>query len=541
MDKQQIIKMAAIERERLERSILPQNVASLFDRSLEMHADRVLWHSADNDIVLSYREFGTCVHQSAAAFRRLGVKRKSHVGIMLPNVPAFVISWMALARLGAVMIPINVKYTRQELQSIVANGDIEFLVIDHAYVDLAANHDNGPILPRTHIVVHGQGRSEYGESWTERLQREKGRTIPAEEIDPDSLMSIMFTSGTTGLPKGCMLPHRYWTTIAHVRTWQGPAFERIWMDRPFYYMGGQWRFLAAVLLGARVVVAARPTIRQMLDKLIEYEIDFCVISPLVAKEPFHPQSERIKLKWAGTMAVPRDLHCDLVRRLNGAPVCEQYGLTETGAVLGMPAYADSIVGSGSVGLPVPFRACRIVDEKGVDVSSGKTGELWVKGPGMMQGYFKQPEATAKVMSGEWFRTGDLFSRDSDGFYSVIGRLKDVIRRSGENISPAEIEHTVSAMSEVADAAAVPVPDGRRDEEVKLYVVLRDGVQIEQAPPQAIYAFCKERLAAFKLPRYVSYVESLPKNASGKTSKHELVNGVSDLRAGSYDLVDATWR
>jgi acyl-CoA synthetase (AMP-forming)/AMP-acid ligase II len=425
------------------------------------------------------------------------------------------------------------------MNHLLRDGDVEWLVADQAHRDLFERQDEPLALPRGRIVLHGAAVSGYAGEW-QALLNAAGALPALAEPDSDRLMTLQFTSGSTGSPKGCMLPHRYWTTIALVRANQAPAVERMLVDMPFHYMGGQWRFLMALLMGATAYVARQPSLARMIDRLIEHDIQFCSVTPAFAKQPLDPRRSRLKLTWASTMAV-RDLQAPLEERLNGAAVRELYGLTETGAAAAMPYEVSWMSGSGSCGLAAPFRTLRIVDAEGRDVPDGQPGELWIGGPGMMQGYYKRDDANREAFRQGWFRSGDLFRRDADGFMTVIGRLKDVIRRSGENVSAAEVEGVLCAMPEIVEAAALAVPDEMRGEEIKICLTLRAGLTPEDLPPARIIAFCGERLARFKLPRYIAYLPDLPKTPSGKIAKHLLSARGADPRLGSFDAVDGRWR
>ena len=199
-----------------------------------------------------------------------------------------------------------------------------------------------------------------------------------------------------------------------------------------------------------------------------------------------------------------------------------------------------MVGSGSCGKPGPFRQARIVDETGKAVAQGESGELQLRGPGILQGYYKNPEATKSAFDGDWFRTGDLFRQDADGYYYIVGRLKDMIRRASENIAARELEVVMAALPQVMEVACVPVPDDIRGEEVKAYIVLQPGLTAADLGPQTIIEHCTAKLAPFKIPRYIAYATELPKTTSGKIAKKVLVQGVTDLKAGSYDRILEQW-
>ncbi|MGE0716950.1 MAG: class I adenylate-forming enzyme family protein [Alphaproteobacteria bacterium] len=525
----------------VERSPLPEGIGPLFDAAVARHRDRPLWVQVEDGTTLDYGAFAAMVDRCVAAFHAIGVGRGTHVAVMLPSAPALAVSWMALAKLGAVMLPVNTRYTARELDHVLTGGDATLLVIDAAYLGVIDRGD-GPTLPLSleRVVVHGGRLAGSAGEWG-ALLADAGSLPRLPDAEPDRLMTLQFTSGSTGAPKACMLPHRYWTTIATVRAHQAPPVERMLIDMPFHYMGGQWRFLMALLHGATAYVARQPSLTRMIDTLLAHDIQFCSVSPALAKQPLDPRRDRLGLVWAGTMALPRDLHASLEEHLGGAPVREMYGLTETGAALAMPYGVDWMTGSGACGLPVPFRRLRIVDGNCRDVPAGGVGELMIGGEGMMQGYYRRPDANADAFRDGWFRTGDLFRRDADGFHTILGRIKDVIRRNGENISATELETVLAAMPEVVEAAAIPVPDELRGEEVKICISLRQGLTAEDLPPQRVVAFCADRLARFKLPRYVAYLPDLPKTASGKVAKQALRGDGADLRRGAFDAVDGVWR
>jgi acyl-CoA synthetase (AMP-forming)/AMP-acid ligase II len=538
---QRVLEEFAATQEAVEREALPRNLGALLDHAEMHHSARPLWVSVDDGTSLTYGQFADRTRRCAAALASFGVEQGRHVAVMLPSVPAFAITWMALAKLGAVMIPVNTRFTGRELDDALKESDAEFLVIDRDYLDVLRQID-GPAapVPRTRTIVHGEPVSGYPNTWQAMVSAASPAGTPSRDVDLDQVASIQFTSGSTSFPKGCMLSHRYWLVIGSVRWRQGPPVSRLLVDLPFHYMGGQWRVLMAMYTGATVFVARQASVNRLLDRLIDFEIDFCTVTSALAKVPDDPRHGETALRWVVSAGLNKDFHRDLERRL-GAPIREVYGLTEVGSTLTVPIGAVETVGSGTCGVPVAFRKCSIVDREGREVPVGQSGELWISGPAMMQGYYKRPDATAQAMHGEWFRSGDLFRRDRDGYHFLLGRIKDVIRRSGENISASDIETTLQGMAEILEVAAVAVPDPTRGEEVKIYVSLRPGYRLEDVPPGRIMAFSQERLARFKLPRYIEYLDSLPKTASGKISKQDLRGAKKDLRDSSFDVIENRWR
>jgi crotonobetaine/carnitine-CoA ligase len=215
-------------------------------------------------------------------------------------------------------------------------------------------------------------------------------------------------------------------------------------------------------------------------------------------------------------------------------------MTEIGSGLSMPMEAEDMVGSGACGIPAPFREARIADPDGKTVAPGEIGELLVRGRSILLGYYKNPEATAAAFHGEWFRTGDLFQQDENGYYRIVGRVKDMIRRAGENIAAREVEAVIVAMPEIAEAAALPVKDDTRGEEIKVYVGLLPGARpVDELLPTLIQ-HCQENLAPFKVPRYYAFVDKLPRTVSDKVAKAKIIAETPDLRIGSYDRVAESW-
>jgi crotonobetaine/carnitine-CoA ligase len=535
-----VLEAMAEKRAAVERTPLHSNLGALLDEAVARHADRLLWVPVEGGEPMTYAAFGVAVERCVSALHGLGVRRGTHVAVMLPSVPALAVTWMALAKLGAVMLPVNTRYTAWELRHLLREGDAALLVADASHRPVIEQDGGTTPLPQERILLLGAEAAGYAGEWQGLLDA-AGAAPPPSPPDTDQLMTLQFTSGSTGAPKGCMLTHRYWLTIALARVSQGPPVRRMLIDMPFHYMGGQWRFLMALHFGATVFVAPQPSLTRMLERLLAYDIEFCSVTPALAKQPPHPRRASLCLRWAGTMALPKDLHVSLQAQLGGAPVREMYGLTETGSAIAMPYEVDWMTGSGSCGLAAPFRTLRIMGENGQEVSHGDTGELWISGPGMMQGYYKRDDANAEAFRDGWFRSGDLFRQDANGFLSIIGRIKDVIRRSGENISANELEGVLSTMPEIVEVAAIAVPDEARGEEVKVCLTLRPGLTSREVTPERVMAHAREHLARFKLPRYIAYLPELPKTPSGKVAKQSLRPPGADLRLGAYDALDGLWR
>lgn len=522
--------MSSVTGERMKHIIPESTLPALADEAAARYAERVLWESIDDGSRLTFAQFQRLTLRCVATLRGRGIAFGAHVAVMLPNVPAYVITWFALARLGAVMVPLNKRNTSRELGFVLRNADATHLVIDESYTELLNGIERlDTLLPPAHIVVHRHAHRGGDGSWHDLVESAFELNGVDPQVRPDTCMSIQYTSGSSGLPKGCVLPHDYWVLLGHVRSHQGHSPNRVLIDKPLSYMGGMWRFLVCLCLGATACVAREFSLSGLHQRLIDHRIDFFSATDAVAKLPNDPRLAELGVAWISISGMRKALHRPLEERFR-APVRELYGLTETGSTLFMPIDAADMSGSGSCGVPAPYRECRIVDADGRDVARGECGELWVRGRSILTGYYRNPEATAAAFSNDWFRTGDLFVQDAAGHYTIQGRIKDSIRRSGENIAAREVEEVASSLAGVLECAAVGVPDDLRGQEVKLCVVLQPGQSPASVTPKSIIGHCAERLAAFKIPRYVAYYEAFPRTSSGKIAKQEMLG----LGAGVFD-------
>jgi crotonobetaine/carnitine-CoA ligase len=296
--------------------------------------------------------------------------------------------------------------------------------------------------------------------------------------------------------------------------------------------------MMSLYLRATLFVARRQSASRFMDWVRRYRIQFTLLPEVVHKQPARGDDADNEIVRVNCYGLSRSNHAAIEARFD--LVCrEAFGMTEIGSALFVPMEATETVGSGTCGVPVPFRQTRIVDDTGADVPAGAIGELIVRGPGILLGYYKKPEATADVLRDGWFHTGDLFRKDDAGWHYIVGRKKDMIRRAGENIAAREVEAVVLGIPEIAEVAALPVPDATRGEEVKILVRLRDGLTKNDVPPGAILAHCADGLARFKVPRYVGYVPIFPYTSSGKIAKHMI--SVDAPLADTFDRIDGIWR
>lgn len=529
-------------RHEIEAQPLAANMAGLLDSCVERHPDKRAWFFFERGEDYTYREARDNVNRAANVLRALGVRKGTHVAVMSPNCGAFLTAWLAIARLGAVIVPINTRYTSREVAYVLDDGDVELLIIWHELLGAFEGIEPRPErLPNDRVIVIGKQLGSYPNCWEALTAAASACFVPDQPVGLDDLVNIQYTSGTSGFPKGCMLTHRYWLTIGRVMGGiLGFPLKRALYNQNFFYMDGPAIAMMCLDWGAEFYLVTRPSGAKFIDWVRAFGIEYCFYFEALYKQPETPHDADNNLKLLQIFGFNRNHHADLERRY-GTIARESFGMTECGCILYMPVEAATMVGSGSCGIPAPFREVMIADEQGRPVAQGEVGELLVRGPGMMLGYYRRPEANAESFINGWFRTGDLFRQDERGYFYVVGRKKDMIRRNAENIAAREVEEVLRGLAEIKEVAAVPVPDDRVGEEVKVYVRLKDGLTRNELPPERIIRYCEGRLAPFKIPRYVAYCEDFPMTDSDRVEKKKLVAGVSDLRLDSYDRVDGIWR
>ncbi|MGP3725809.1 AMP-binding protein [Cereibacter sphaeroides] len=528
-------------RRRIEAEPLPENIGALIDAAAAEAGDRVVWNFFESGETLTYGEMRRKVNGLAARLVALGIGKGTHVGVMLPNVEAFPLTWLALGRIGAVMLPINPGYTPREIAHVMKVAEADWVVThDSTRAVLDEAHAAGLIaLPAERLIVVG-GALGGAHDWAELASEPQDHFTPPEPVGHDDLLNIQFTSGTSGFPKGCMLGQRYWISAGKVNAFRdGRIYRRILASTPFFYMDPQWLLLMTLYQRGTLFVAARQSTSRFSGWLEEHEIDFCLLPWVLHGMAPQPHDAQNRVVRANIYGCPRDLHRGLEERFD-LNAREAFGMTEIGPAMFAPIERADKVGSGSCGVPCPFRECRIVGEDGQPVARGEIGELQIRGPGIMLGYYNNPEATAEVLKDGWFSSGDLFRQDEDGFFYIVGRKKDMIRRSAENIAAREVETVLAAAPGVAEVAVVGVPDPLRGEEVKACIRLKEGVIADTAILEGIVATAQAGLAPFKVPRFYAFVEDFPRTASLKIAKPRITEGVADLRAGSFDRTSGEW-
>jgi crotonobetaine/carnitine-CoA ligase len=288
-----------------------------------------------------------------------------------------------------------------------------------------------------------------------------------------------------------------------------------------------------------MIAMRRFSVSRFWDVVRKYDatemLSIASIPALLLKGEPGPAEGDHRMRLAVHAGLPKQLHREMVDRF-GFQWSENYGSTEAGVVTRVPVWiAPELVGAGSIGIEAPGVEIRLVDDNDQDVKTGEAGEALIRGPDLFREYLNRPDVTAETMRGGWFHSGDLMRQDERGLYYFVGRKKDMIRRSGENISAVEVEAVLRSHPQILEVAVIPVPDELRGEEVKAYIQLKAGLTPDQLSPAEILEFCRSRLASYKIPRYVEYrTEDFERTPSMKVQKQSLISGRTDLIGGAWD-------
>ncbi|WP_410618449.1 ATP-dependent acyl-CoA ligase [Amycolatopsis sp. cmx-8-4] len=503
-------------------------LAQLVTRAAELWPERTAWIFDQGDQRFTFAEVDAETSRIAAALTERGVGPGDRVAVMLRNVPAFPLIWLGLAKIGALLVPINTNYREFDGAHVLRHSGARLAIAAEEFVDLLTR-----IAPETSLA-----EVVTPDALQTALSRESAAFTPV----PETPVNLQYTSGTTGAPKGCVLPNRYWTTLAISLATDFPAVgadDVILTAQPFHYIDPQWNVALGLAGGATLVVLDRFHPSTFWAKVREHGVTwfYCLgLMPalLLRQEPADADRDH-KVRAIHASAIPLDLHAELERRW-GVPWFEAFGMTETGSDIRVGAADhDETVGTGCIGRPSRDREVMIAGPGGEPLPRGETGQLLIRGIGLMHGYHADAVATAKAFENGWFHTGDLARMDDAGRVYYVGRTKDMIRRSGENVSADEVERALLLHPAVRVAAVIAVPDELRGEEIKAYVVC-DG---ERPEPAALTAFCAEKLAYFKVPRFWAFADELPLTPSERVAKGEL-RKVADLRAGAWDAKVERW-
>jgi long-chain acyl-CoA synthetase len=482
------------------------------------------------EVNLTYRELDALVNAMAHALLDLGVRKGQCVCLFLKNSPELFISWFAIARIGAIISPINPAYKERELLYQLANSDAVAMIVQYELLPIVeAIRGEAPLLQ--HILVAGAEQQELASTMHafSRLLHACPTTPP--ECEPgtqEDTVALPYSSGTTGLPKGVMHSHKalVWNACQMVSACRLTPRDRLLVFLPLYHIFGMMVIGVAALSGATIVLMERFEVEQCLRLIQEQGITvFYAVPRVLALLSDWPQLKRydlhtVRYVQAGAAPVPLAL-ARRFQELTNITVFTAFGMTEANATHANPVFDRRLIKVETIGLPVHDTKQKIVDiESGLkELGAGEEGELVIQGPQIMQGYWKAPEATAEALRDGWLYTGDIGWRDAEGYITLTDRKKEMIKYKGFSIAPAQLEAILLEHPAVADAAVVARADEEAGEIPKAFVVLREGY--EQMSEIELMLWANGQLATFKHVREIEFINAIPRNPTGKILRRML--------------------
>ena len=504
----------------------PRSLTETLDESARRFPNKEVLITAST--VVTYKEFQQQVRNMAYYLRdRYNIRKGDRIGILLVNSIEFAISVYAAAQLGAIGVVLNTKLKSKELEYMLQNSGARVLITNPQWWPHI--HDVRSTIPCEEFFVTGSNPPEGTRPFSELVTRE-APAIVTEIVDEHDPAFIMYTSGTTGMPKGAVITH---FNLVHTILNFKYCFDLGETDRtlvavPMFTITGLAAQLATfIYIGGSCILMAQYNKRELLRLVEEKKATHIIGSPTIymmaLAEPDYRSFDWSSIRRIayGGAPMPTDVISVLRKWLPQAILTNTYGLTEGTSPVTLLPTEYQFSKKSTVGIPVPSGECRVIDiETGKDCPPGQTGELLVKGPSIIPGYWRNEEATRTSLRNGWFHTGDLAAMDEEGFIIIQDRIKDMINRGGDKIFSAEVENVLYQHPKILEVAIVGVPDPVYGEAVKAVVVCREG---ENMSPDELRSYLKDRVAKYKIPKYVDFVLQLPRNPGGKVMKHLLRN------------------
>jgi len=483
-----------------------------------------------NDAPCSYRELDQRINKLSHALMGLGVKKGDRVAVLLHNCKQYIEIFFSVSKIGAILVPLNWRLAVPEIEFIIRDSGSRVVIFEEEFeTSVAALREH--VVLESCIYCSPDKAESLALNWAygyEALlaQMSDNEPKPEQVAGDNDPHIIMYTSGTTGLPKGAVLSHRktFFNVLNSDMFFDLSTRDRMIITRPMFHSGGLIVESAPVLYkGGTIIVKRRFRPTEILETVRKYEVTIlelpATVYQFILNECDIDQYDlrSIRCCFTGGERVPFHLLHALAEK--GLVVSQIYGLTEASTLFWLPT-EEARSKMGSVGHPIFHGQVRIVDEQGNPVKPGENGEIIVKGPIVMSGYWQRQDLTDEVIRDGWLYTGDIARMDEDGFVYITDRQKDMYISGGENVYPAEIEKLLLSHPLIADAAVVGVPDDKWGEVGKVFVVLRSN---QRLTADEIFVFLKDKLAKYKMPKYIEFTEALPKTASDKIRKYLLKN------------------
>lgn len=451
-----------------------------------------------------------------------GLRKGDRVGILSQNRVEFIDLLFAAAKTGLILVPLNTRYTGHEIEYIVRDSDMQALLYESDFTETLRSLRTSGIKSWVALDKTSGGDLSYADACAS-LTRSDWRPT---RCDPEDLLCLLYTSGTTGKPKGVMTPHRMvaWNAYNTVVSWQLRDTDVSPIFTPLYHAGGLAAFLTPLFAIGGTIVLHRAFDTAEVWRTIEQEkctlvLGVPTIWKMLMDAPEFSRAELSQVRWFCSGGAPLPFHIIAAYQRRGVVFKQGYGLTEVGVNCFAMTIEESVRKAGSIGKPLMFTQAKLVNADGSEVAAKEVGELLLRGPHVSQGYWNNSLATAAALDSDgWFHTGDLARRDEEGFFFIAGRAKDMFISGGVNVYPAEIEGELLLHPAVHDAAVIGVAHETWGEVGVAFVVLRPGAS---ASRQQLAEFLQSRLAKYKIPKEFVFRETLPRTPYGKVVKPEL--------------------
>src|SRR5579883_7417 len=493
------------------------NIAHHLERGHLLYPDKIALIFEEQRF--TYKQLDQLANRVANGLRGLGIKKGDRVALFLPNIPEFIISYLGILKIGAVTVSVNVMLKSAEVSYILNDCSAKAIITTES----GSSHVLEADLPELKHILIAEGEVAKGKSLAYLIENSSS-DARAVEMDRHAPASIVYTSGTTGFPKGATLSHGNVISnmYSHNRCCGMRQDDRLLLYLPLFHCFGQNAILNAGLnVCATIVLQRRFELEQTLDTISKNKITMFFGVPTIfirlLNTDISSSFESVRYYFSAAAPMPIEVAQNWQQRYVKV-IHEGYGLTETSPC---SSYNHDLKYKlGSIGAPIENVEMKIVNDDGHQVQPGELGEIIIRGPNVMLGYWNRPFESAQVMKNGWFHTGDIGRMDEQGFFYIVDRLKDMINVSGFKVYPTEVENVIYQHPSVAEVAIYGVPDLIKGEIVKANIILKPGHTIAE---QQIIDFCSERMATYKVPRVIHFVDSLPKNPAGKILKRVLRN------------------
>ncbi|KAF1084879.1 Long-chain-fatty-acid--CoA ligase [Sporotomaculum syntrophicum] len=480
-----------------------------------------------NNQRLTYAQLDILINQLASGLTKLGIKTGDRVMLVMRNCPEFIISCYAIMRMNGIVVPISPQYTINEMSLIIKDCLPKAIITCPEKQEVLYKISQSFTIPAG-IITNSSKPAQESIKTYEQICDKSTVTFPETEHNPEDVTEIMYISELTGKPKGVMLTNNnlFSNALTFSQVCSLCPVDRALLTAPAYYAGSQTCVMNGTIItgGTLIIQEGWKGAEELLRNIDQEKITFLFGPPTMyslllkypALEKFNFSSLRLAL--CGSASMPPGLYESVLSRLN-IHLTDGYGLTETSPIVTVN-FIEQSGKIGSIGKPLPDVEVKLFDYKDREVPQGQVGEIAVKGPNVMKGYFNREEETRLALRNGWFYTGDLAYADQDGYLYVVNRKKDLIIRGGVHINPHEVEEVLYDHPGVFEAAVMGVPDAEKGEEILAYIMLRKDYALSAAD---IKTFCRDKLGRDKIPRYIRFINNMPKTSSGKLMRKEMKN------------------